>query len=139
VATIGAYSSAAGSDPLILQKAELDFGNVVADRPSAGATDGHNGYVITDRKVTQTLTIEKPQLASQDAYALSKAIGAALPSTSAWQIGTTGNNRMKVQTGRWSLKKPAPGNAKGIVTQALTGTLGLGAATSGREINLFFD
>jgi hypothetical protein len=136
--TIGAWNSATAGDPLVLKSAEVDLGNVIADRPSAGANDGLIGYLITDRRARQTMTTEVPSLGTFDPFALSKLAGAS-QGTSAWQIGTVVGNRLKVQTGKWSLKAPRPGAANGIVTWTLEGGLGAGALTSGREVNFLFD
>lgn len=139
-ASIGAWTSG-DSDPLILRKAGLDDGGKISPRPSAGATDGHAGYVIVDRKVRQTMEIEVPLTATFDAFAMSKAAPAGLPSATAWQIGSTQYNRLKVATGRWALEAPTgPNNSDGIATWGLAGDLVMGtAATTNREVNLTFD
>ena len=139
VATIGAWSSAAAADPLVLKDLSIDFQNSVVDRPSAGALDGLAGYLIADRKVRQEMTIEVPALATFDAPALAKATGTNLP-LSAWQHGQAQYNRMKGQTGRWQLVAPGGGAVKSINTYKLAGGLVIGAApTSLREINFLFD
>lgn len=121
-ASIGAWLSSAVSDPLVLRSAAIDLGTVVAERPSAGAVDGLIGHLITDRKPRQTLTYEVPQLASHDAFALSKATGTNQPFT-AWQVGNTALNRLKVATGRWAIEMPGLGAANGLATQTVAGNL----------------
>lgn len=137
-ATIGAWTSA-DADPLVLKKASIDLGNVVNPRPSAGATDGLIGFAITDRKARQQLTIEVPLLATFDPFALSKATGDTMPITT-WQVGTVAGNRLKVQTGRYSIEAPKIGADNAINTYDLDGSLGPGA-TGGvtRELVLLWD
>lgn len=139
VATIGTWSSAAGSDPLVLKSMTADLQNTVVDRPSAGATDGHAGYLIADRKARLEMEVEVPAIATFDPFALSKATGSALPLVVA-QIGQVQYNRVKIQTGRWQLERPEIGANKSINTAKLAGGLVIGAApTSNREINFLFD
>lgn len=137
-ASIGAWTSA-DADPLVLKKASIDLGNVVNPRPSAGATDGLIGFAITDRKARQQMTVEVPLLATFDAFALSKATGDTMP-ISNWQIGTVVGNRVKVQTGRYSILAPKIGADNAINTYDLDGSLGPGA-TGGttRELVLLWD
>lgn len=138
-ATIGAWSSAAGADPLVLRTASIAWGNVIADRPSAGATDGLIGYQITDKKMKQTLGYEVPSLASHDAFALSKAVGAAQP-FSTWQIGTTQYNRIKISTGRWAMEAPSFSQQNGLWLWNVTGNLVQGTETTRqRELLITFD
>lgn len=138
-ATIGSWSSSAGSDPLVLKSAGVDFGNTITDRASAGAVDGLAGYLVSDRKVRQDMTVEVPLLSSFDIFAAAKATGASNP-LSTWQIGTVKYNEMKVQTGRWALEAPELGAVNSINTAHLQGNLIIGAApTSNREINFLFD
>lgn len=138
-ATIGAWSSAAGSDPLVLKSAAVDFGNTVTDRASAGALDGLAGYLVSDRRVRQDMTVEVPLLTSFDIFAAAKLAGSANP-LSTWAIGTVQYNRMKVQTGRWALEAPELGAVNSINTAHLQGNLIIGAApVSNREINFLFD
>jgi hypothetical protein len=139
LASIGGWLSTAGSDPLVLQNAEIDLANVIADRPSAGATDGLIGHLITDRKPRQTLTYETPQLTSHDPWALSKATGTAQPFT-AWQVGTGQYNRFKVATGRWAMEAPTRGANNGLVTTTAAGNLVQGSEPlKGSELLLTFD
>lgn len=136
--SIGAWTEASG-DPLVLRRADIDFGTQVNERPSAGATDGLIGYIITDRKPRQTMVVEVPTLAAFDAFALSKAVGAGLPA-SAWQVGTAQYNRVKVVTGRWALEAPNMGADKGLNTFSLAGNLVMGTeGVTGREAYIKFD
>lgn len=137
-ASIGSWLSTA-TDPLVIKSASIDLANTVADRPSAGATDGLISFSVTDRKTAQSMTIEVPQLATFDAYTMSKTVGTSMP-VSAWQIGTVSGNRGKIATGKWSLVAPKPGADKSINTFGLDGTLGTGASGAAtRELALLFD
>jgi hypothetical protein len=137
-ANIGSWLSTAASDPLVLESVEIDEQIQIVERPSAGATDGLISYLISDRAVKQTMVIEVPAIASFDADAVAKASGATAP-TSGWQIGTVAGNKMQVQTGRWSIVSPSQGDNNGLVTQTLTGGLGIGSApTTNREINYIY-
>jgi hypothetical protein len=138
-ANIGAWTQAAPSnDPLVLRAVDVDLGNVVTARPSAGATDGLAGHLIVDRKVRLSMTVETPQLSSFDPFAASKLTGAANPLT-VHAIGTVQYNRLRVETGRWQLEKPEMGAASNINTLKLNGNLIIGAApTTSREINFIF-
>lgn len=135
--SIGAWTQASGS-PLVLRRADIDFGTVVSDRPSAGATDGLIGYLITDRKVRQTMLVETVPLATFDPFTLSKTAGSGLPSTS-YQFGTVPYNRVKIVTGRWALEKPGDGADRGLKTYNLTGNLVGDEAVTGRELYIRYD
>lgn len=140
--SIGAWTEASG-DPLVMRTVGIDFGTEVQDRPSAGATDGLIGFIITNRKPRQTMTVEIPTLTAFDAFAMSKAVGAAQPA-SAWQIGQSGApgiyNRVKVVTGRWALEAPGIGSDKGLNTYNLAGNLVANTeAITGREAYIRFD
>lgn len=139
-AAIGAWNTGS-ADPLVLRKVDVDMGVKTSARPSAGATDGHAGYVVTDRIVRQSMDVEVVPLATFDPFAMSKAVPANLPAATSWQIGNNQYNRMKVVTGRWALEAPnGPNDSDGIATWGLTGLLVQGtAATSNREINITFD
>lgn len=138
-ASIGAWTSATVGDPLVLKNASIDVGNTIAERPSAGATDGLIGYTIVDRKMRQTLVYESPRLASHNAFALSKAIGTAQP-FSAWQLGTQQYNRIKVATGRWAMEMPTLGGQNGIAVQTVAGNLVQGTEpVRGRELLITYD
>lgn len=137
-ASIGAWTSA-DADPLVLKNVSIDLANTVSDRPSAGATDGLISFAVTDRKTAQAMTVEVPALATFDPFALSKAAGSTMP-LSAWQVGTVAGNRLKVGTGKWSLRAPKPGAVKSVSTFGLEGTLGAGATlATARELTLLFD
>jgi hypothetical protein len=138
-ATIGSWSSASGTEPLVLKSVEVDEQIAVTDRASAGATDGLVGYLITDRAVRQTMVVETPALTTFDPHGIAKAAGGTAPTT-AYQIGTAAGNRLKVQTGRWSLRAPRAGAVNGLSTMTLEGGLGIGSApTTNREINYLYD
>lgn len=136
--SIGAWTQASGS-PLVLRRAELDFGTQISDRPSAGATDGLIGYLITDRRIRQNMVVETVPLATFDPFAMSKASGAGLPTT-AYQFGTVQYNRAKVVTGRWALEAPGDGADRGLKTWPLQGNLVMGTeAITGRELYIRYD
>ena len=136
--SIGTWTQASGS-PLVLRRAELDFGTQISDRPSAGATDGLIGYLITDRRVRQTMLVETVPLATFDPFAMSKANGATLPTT-AYQFGTAQYNRAKIVTGRWALEAPGDGADRGLKTWNLQGNLVMGSeAVTGRELYVRYD
>ena len=137
-ATIGTWTSA-DADPLVIKSASIDLANTVAERPSAGAADGLIGFVVSDRKTSQTMLVEVPALATFDALALSKLGGTSQP-TSSWQIGTAVGNRWKVFTGKWSLRAPKYGAQNSVVTQSLEGSLGTGASGAAtRELSILVD
>jgi hypothetical protein len=138
VSSIGSWSSAAASDPLGIRSVGINEQITVGELASAGAADGHAGYVITDRATRQTMTIYAPDIASFDIDALARAAGSGVP-LSLWQIGTVAGNRMKAQTGRWSFKAPKGGAASGIATYTIEGGLGASAPTTNREINYLYD
>lgn len=140
LAAIGTWNTGS-ADPLVLRKVDVDMGVKTTPRPSAGATDGHAGYVVTDRMVRQNMEVEVVPIATFDPFAMSKAVPASLPAATNWTVGTAQYNRMKVVTGRWALEAPTgPNDADGIATWGLTGLLVQGtAATSNREINIVFD
>lgn len=139
-ASIGVWNSGS-ADPLVLRKVDVDTQTKVAARPSAGATDGHAGYVITDRIVRQSMDVEVVPIATFDPFAMSKAVPANLPASTSWQIGATQYNRMKVTTGRWALEAPAgPNDSDGIGTWTLAGNIVQGTSpTLNRDINIVFD
>lgn len=137
--SIGTWTEATAGFPLVVRRAELDFQTDSTDRPSAGATDGLIGFVITDRKPRQTMVVEVPSLATFDAFAMSKATGTGLPS-SAWQVGTVQYNRAKVTTGRWALEAPKISGDRAINVYTLAGNLEQGTeGVSLREMNIKFD
>lgn len=138
VASIGAWASNAATDPLVIKSVGVNEQITPAEVASAGALDGHAGYVITDRQTRQSMVIHAPDIASFDIDAIVRAAGSVAP-LSLWQIGTVVGNRMKVQTGRWSIKAPKGGAASGIATYSLDGGLGGSAPTTNREINYLYD
>lgn len=136
---IGAWSSAAGSDPLVLRKVSGDLGNKTTDLPSAGATDGLAGYAVADRTVSQSMEFQTGALTSLDPFALAKAAGSAKPLTS-YQVGGVQYNKCLINTGRWQVGAPKPGNANQIATMSLSGKFSQGSeANSGREIRFRFN
>jgi hypothetical protein len=137
-ASIGSWTSAS-AEPLQLLSVDIKGNETIAALPSAGATDGLVGYLLSDRKTSQTMKVRTPALASFDPYALSKADGSTLPNT-AHQIGTAAGNRLKVTTGKWALVAPKLGAQDSVNTYDLDGTLGAGASGAAtRELVLLFD
>ena len=138
-ANIGAWTSTDASEPLVIKKIGLDFGTTVVDRASAGAADGLIGYLITDRRISQTMTIEVVSFGKFDPDSLVKA--ATFGDTKcAYAIGTAANNRAKIATGTWMLNRPTRGTINSLNTWDLAGPLKLGSeTTSSREIQITFD
>lgn len=139
-AQIGTWTTASG-EPLILSSADIDFGTVVSERPSAGATDGLIGFIISDRKVRLTESVEQVTLSTFDPYAASKQNSSGAIDTKAQlQIGTAQYNRLKVFTGRWALEAPGHADVNGLSGWNLQGNLVAGTEPVGlREIRLVYD
>jgi hypothetical protein len=137
-ANIGAWTSGS-TEAMQLLHADIDTASTIASLPSAGATDGLVGFVLSDRKTAQNLTVRVPALATFDPFALSKAAGSGTPTT-AWQLGQTSGFRLKVQTGRMAITAPKLGAADSVNTYDLSGTLGPGATGAAtRELVLLYD
>jgi hypothetical protein len=135
--SIGSWTSASG-EPMQLLTVGIKGNETVTPLPSAGATDGHAGYLLSDRKTSQTMKIRTPALASFDPYALSKADGSTMPAT-AHTYGTVAGNRLAVTTGKWALVAPKIGTQDSVFTFDLDGTLGAGASgATARELALLF-
>lgn len=136
--SIGSWTSGS-AEPMQQLSVGIKGNETIAALPSAGATDGHAGYLLADRKTSQTMKIRTPALASFDPYALSRADGSTMPNT-AHQIGTVAGNRLKVTTGKWALVAPKIGTQDSVFTYDLDGTLGAGAVgATTREVALLFD
>jgi hypothetical protein len=136
--SIGSWLSSDATDPMVMRSIEIVDNAEIVPRPGAGATDGLIGFLLTDRKMRQAMTIEVPSLAKFDPFALQRLAGSAQPVTLS-QVGNAVGKRVKIQTGRWSVKSPKIGADAGISTYQLDGALGAGAPTSGRELNLLWD
>lgn len=133
---IGSWTQASG-EPLLLLSAAIHLGNVSADISGAGATDGLVGWLITDRKATQDLSYNVAALSTFDPFGAAAASGIA-PLLTAWAIGTTQYNRIKVDA-RWSPKPPREGSRNGIKTYQQSGDCKVGAGlTGGREVQLTY-
>lgn len=136
--SIGSWT-AADADPLRILKAEFDLGTQTSDLPGAGADDGIDGFTITDRRVSLTMDVRTPALATFNPHTMRRATGAALPLV-AFNLGAPQYNNITVATGRWQLQAPTRGNRNLISTYSLAGRLQLGSApTTGRELNLTFN
>jgi len=139
-AQIGAGWTTASAEPLIIKTAELDFGNTVSERSSAGATDGIIGWIVTDRKMALKMAVEQVTLATFDPYTASRqnSVISNLPVQFQW--GSAQYNRLKVFTGRWALKAPGDAAVNNLSGWDLNGELvQTTEATSGREIRLLYD
>lgn len=135
---IGSWTAASG-EPLQLLSVSLDMAGTLAELPSAGAVDGLVGFILSNRAMTQSMTVRVPALTTFDPYLLSKSAGTAMPTT-AWQLGTLAGLRLKVATGRWSIGAPKGGAANSVNTYALDGSLGPGAAgATSRDLVLTYD
>lgn len=139
-AAIGPWTTASG-EPLIVKSVELDLGNSVSERTSAGATDGLVGYIIDDRKARLSMSVEQVALATFDPYAASKQNSAgAIDTKPTFQFGSTQYNRLKFFGGRWALEAPAHADVNKLAGWNLQGNLVLGTETTGgRELRLVFD
>jgi hypothetical protein len=137
--SIGAFAST--SNPaLILRKLGFDGGGVLVAKPSAGATDGHAGYLVTDRNIRTTADLEQVPLSSFDPYALSKQAGSGGTSTQLTaQLGGTQYNRVKLFTGQWMLEPPGHSDASGLMLWSLQGALVARSYSNNREILITVD
>jgi hypothetical protein len=139
-ANIGLWTTAS-SEPLILNRVDFDDQAVVAERPSAGATDGLIGWIIADRKPRLTMNVEQVALATFDPYAASKQNSSgAIDTKPVFQFGSAQYDRMKFFGGRWALEAPAHPDVNSLSGWALAGNLVAGTESVGlRESRLVFD
>lgn len=138
---IGAFTSAS-TPPLIMKKIELDFGTAQTARPSAGATDGHGGFAITDRVPTLSSEIEVVPLSAFNPFTLGEQAtggGQGTDTKVSFQIGTTQFNRVKFALGQWAFRVPQVGDSSGIATWPLSGKILARTLASGREMAITVD
>lgn len=132
--TIGAFATP------VVRKLDLDIGTVHTPRPSAGATDGHAGFEITDRRVKLNMEIEVVPLASFNPYAISKqAYPGATDTKVNFQIGAAAFNRVKFALGQWAFATPPNSDNSGLATWNLSGDIMARSLAAGREITITAD
>lgn len=139
--TIGAFSSA-GAPPLVMRKTDCDCGTVHTPRPGAGATDGLNGFEITDRQPTASAEIEVVPLATFDPYTLAKQSRDVTNGTDtklSYQVGGVQFNRVKFALGQWAFATPPIGDNSGLATWNLAGKILARSLASGRMISVIAD
>jgi len=144
--SIGIFTSAAAPNPLLTRQAVIDFGTAHAPMTGGGAADGLAGFIITDREVKHTATIQSVPLASLAVHAIARQAtnNGGIDTSAIYILGAAGGfNRATIQLGQWAAK-PGDGDASGIGTTQLQGaiaarSLGGTSAAVGREIALIFD
>lgn len=139
--TIGAFSSA-GTPALVCRKTDCDLGTVHTPRPGAGATDGLNGFEITDRQPIASAEIEVVTLATFDPYTLSKQARDASNGTDtklSYQVGGVQFNRVKFALGQWNFASPPPTDNSGLATWPLQGKIASRSLASGRAVSITVD
>ena len=139
--TIGAFSSAGGT-PLVMRKTDCDLGTVHTPRAGAGATDGLNGFEITDRQPSASAEIEVVPIATFDPYTLAKQARDATNGTDtklSYQCGTVQFNRVKFALGQWAFNSPPINDNSGLATYNLSGKIIARSLASGRMIAITVD
>lgn len=132
--SIGAFAT-----PLV-RKVDIDFGTAHTPVPSAGATDGLDGFEITDRDVKLGMEIQVVPLATFNPYVLSKQAWPGGTDTKVnFQIGTAQFNRVKFALGQWLFGTPPNSDNSGISTWNLQGRIAARSLASGREILITVD
>lgn len=136
-ASLGAWNQGS-TEPLMLLAASFDFGTVVADLSSAGATDGLAGWLITDRKVTEDFTYNVPALATYDPFNQAKQSALGDIKTT-WQLTGGAYNKVKVEAA-WSAKPPREASRNGVKTYQQSGDCRInpGVISSNREIQITY-
>lgn len=142
--SIGPFTSAL-SPGLVARKLDIDFGTAHVPRPSAGATDGIAGFLITDRMVKCSGEIEVVPLSSFDPTVIARqafpASGSPVLTNVTAVLGTVQYNTIQVLTGQWQWKGPKVANAGGLMLWQLDGSIIArsitGAQGLGREIALY--
>lgn len=125
---IGSFNVAGG---LQLTGGTFTLGNTITALPSAGATDGHNGYEITDRAPSLALTMFAPSLAAYNAFTKARSGSDAV--AIAW--GTPGSagappyNGQSYDFAAWEAGAPDVGDEGGVGTFAMTGAIKHAGAT----------
>lgn len=142
--SIGAFNSTT-TPGLIARKLNIDMGTAHVPRPSAGATDGIAGFLITDRMVKCQAELEVVPLSTFNPYTLVKggyAIGGALTTNVSVQLGSVQFNKVQILTGQWVFNAPKHSDASGLVLWTLDGDIMAQSITgpqgTGREIALYF-
>ena len=144
--SIGTFTSAATPNPLLTRQAVIDFGTSHAPMTGGGAPDGLAGFIITDRVMKHTATIQSVPLAALAVHAIARQAtnNGGVDTSSTYVLGAAGVfNRATIQLGQWACE-PGDGDASGIGTTQLAGaiaarSLGGSSAAVGREIAIIFD
>ncbi|MEX1185320.1 MAG: hypothetical protein WEA80_01865 [Gemmatimonadaceae bacterium] len=132
--SIGAYAT-----PTV-RKLDLDFGTAHTPLPSAGATDGLDGFEITDRDLKLGMEIQVVPLATFDPYVLGKQAWPGGTDTKVdFQVGAAQFNRVKFALGQWAFGTPPNSDNSGIATWNLQGRILARSLASGREITITAD
>lgn len=133
--TIGAYTAQG------VRKLDIDFGTAHSPLPSAGATDGLDGFEITDRDIKLGMEIKVVPLATFNPYVLSKQAWPGGTDTKVnFQIGATQFNRVKFALGQWLFATPPNSDNSGIATWNLQGKIAARSlASNSREILITVD
>jgi hypothetical protein len=140
--TIGAFSSA-GVTPLVKSpqgRSRLRY--QVHAAAGAGATDGLNGFEVTDRDPTASSEIEVVPLATFDPYTLGKQAtggGVGTDTKLSFQIGAAQFNRVKFALGQWAFRTPPQNDSSGLVTWPLAGKILARTLASGSAIAITVD
>jgi len=143
--SIGAFTQASAA-PLLTRQATIDFGTTQVAMTGGGATDGLAGFLITDREVKHSATIQTVPLSALAIHALARQAtqGSAIADTTAtYVLGQAGGfNRVTIRTGQWGFE-PSDGDASGLGTTVLDGVIAARSIPSGdgagRELALTFD
>lgn len=143
--SIGAFTQASAT-PLLTRQAAIDVGTQHAALTGGGAADGLAGFMITDRDVKHSATLQSVPLASLAIHAIAKQAtqGAGITDTSSqYVLGAAGVfNRVTIKLGQWS-PEPGEGDASGVGTTVLDGPIAARSIAAGdgagRELALIFD
>lgn len=141
--SIGAWTNATPTNPLVLRRFGLDFGTAYEDSPSAGHANGVLPPTITNRAPELEMEVEAVPLTVFNPYQVSRRSGSEQvtfgeESKAVIHVGSAQYNRLKLSTGRWSLRHPTSGGT-GIKLWTLAGRLVAGTHANGRELELLFD
>lgn len=114
---IGTYDVTAG---LQMTAGTFTLGNTIAALPSAGATDAHAGYEISDRAPTFSATMFTPVLASYDVYTKARSGSDAVTLTWGTAASPTYNGQ-RLALAAWEPGAPDPSDINGLGAFSLSG------------------
>lgn len=135
----------ASAQPLHARTAELTVDNTVADRLSAGAADAFLHGVITDRRISLTMDVERVQLTAFNPYDVARAdaqgFGAGVTHQTQPTIkqGTTQYLRDVITGGTWAMGIPGKPAFDGLGGWGLNGALTAISGPGGRALSIVFD